>query len=183
MSTKKASQQKKSKKEETLPYAHEKSDIAAAIRTCRAIINLDLFKLHSDRTVQKALFTELVIHLNDLLQKSADAGNRISFNDEIDPALDMDVTDLVNKIRICCCHLSTPQSLNQGGKFSWNLSYNNVPESVLNGQPSTSPTIDVSINYGVYFVHYERHMLRAFKQAEHYFLEVQKDPEVLRSIY
>lgn len=180
MSTKKVAQQKKSKQEERLPYAYEALDIAVAIKTCREIIGMNIFRFDMNRVVRKALFTELIINLNDLLQKASDAGARVNFRNEIDPALDLDVTDLINKIRICSCHLSTPQSLHQGGKSLFNLHYNNASNEMLTGQNGDVPVTDVSVNFGVYFVHYEHHILPAFKAAEHFFMEVQKDPFILR---
>jgi hypothetical protein len=179
MSTKKDSRSAKKNEKPSTPYGFTDSDIAAAIRTCREILALDIMRLSFRGVTQKALFTELIIHLNDLVQKAADAGHRIVFKDDINPALGLDVTDLINKVRICCCHLSTPQRLAQGAKLSWNLDYHNVSEQVLNGEENTTATTDVYINFGVYMLHFERHVVRAFREAETFFLDVQKKPEIL----
>jgi hypothetical protein len=180
MSTKKDSRSSKKNEKAPTPYGYTDADIASAIKACREILALDIMRLSFRGITQKALFTELIINLNDLVQKAADAGHRIAFRDDIDPALALDVTDLINKVRICCCHLSTPQRLAHGAKLSWNLSYHNVSEQVLNGQESTIPTTDVHINFGIYMLHFERHVVRAFREAETFFVDVQKKPEILR---
>ncbi|MBK8035141.1 MAG: hypothetical protein IPK17_37685 [Chloroflexi bacterium] len=71
-------------------------------------------------------FTELIICLNDLLQKCRKADVPVRFDVDVDPTADLDsITNLVNRIRNAVCHITneTHQVENSEMIFSFNVIY------------------------------------------------------------
>ncbi|MYN06568.1 hypothetical protein [Pseudoduganella aquatica] len=112
----------------------------------------------------EAAITLLAINLNDALQKASTDGKRITFSDNIDAEAKVaDVTELISKFRNAACHIFSPLTKVDGGKFRF---------IVIGGKAIGAISIsswdfgsdfedDVAIYFGRFRVYLVRHIQRA----------------------
>jgi hypothetical protein len=128
-------------------------------------------------------FIELVIRLNEALQKVKKDGKEIRFNDDIPQNEgEVNITDLINKIRHSVCHLGSGNIILQGDKSAENA----VSFSVLFGKATVIRTPheslgskyedDVMFIFGSYQLYLKRHIHRAFLEALDVSREMSKNP-------
>ncbi|UOK70157.1 hypothetical protein [Ancylobacter polymorphus] len=111
------------------------------------------------------LITFILIHLNDVLQKASKLGRRITFKDDV--GRHKDVTELIRVARNACCHISSPEHLIDGNKFTFNLIAGICPDAiVIDGRSfGCEYNDDAAIYYGATRVYLKRHIVRAINEV------------------
>ncbi|WP_343661113.1 hypothetical protein [Ralstonia sp.] len=142
------------------------ADIGYLLSRCMSIFNLGALNVEEARSVlYEASVTQLLIWLNDLLQRADDDGKRIKFTDDIAPAIG-DVTDLISKLRNAACHIRSKNS---------DVALNTVRFCVVHGKRPKSMVIrdvvlgcdyedDSAVFFGQYRLYMRRHALRAVEE-------------------
>ena len=134
---------------------------------------------------RQAALTEILVCLNDLLQKARDLNTPVTFIDGIPPEVTLkngkpiDITDYVNMIRNAVCHVSSGTHILVHSKVyklksSYNIIYGNKGSAVVtsDGESLFQPLYadDFCFNFGRLLLYYNRHILRAFNEAKWKFL-------------
>ncbi|AVF41535.1 hypothetical protein AL486_18910 [Pandoraea apista] len=154
---------------EELQRWQERNAIESSIRECEGLFETGIF---GPEGAQTPLFKSAVIHLlivmNDLVQKAAAAGKRITFTDDIAPADDInDVTTLINKCRNAACHIPSKEKAFEGNTFDFNVFVGRVPSAiVINGTTfGCDYDDDIAVQFGSRRLYLRRHVIRAFHEA------------------
>jgi hypothetical protein len=116
----------------------------------------------------KSAITELLIYINDMLQKADAMGLRVTSNAHLpDWTSVQDVTELVVRCRDAACHVSAGQEFFERNKFSFALVVGLVPEAVkIDGQPRGSDfEDDIALFFGGYRLYLRRNLLDAYTLA------------------
>lgn len=147
------------------------SEILIDIRRCEKILKTNIFASeNAGHPLKQSAFTELMICLNDLLQKSKKSGLPVKFTDAVDITSDVtNVTDLVASIRGAVCHITskTHQLSDEGGKFTFNVSYGATTLALIGDvQIKSEFNDDVCFFFGKRRIYLNRHIIRAFKEAK-----------------
>ena len=144
-----------------------KSQIGSNISDTEGLLGTGVFIANILRPFQEPVFVSIILKLNDLLQKLNQLGKRISFNDDM---VDMDITDLVNKIRNAICHLDSPENMldkESRIKFVFNVAVGKV--NIINTGKTTINSDyddDIAFFYGDYRIYLKRHIVRILKEAK-----------------
>ncbi|CAN5433607.1 hypothetical protein BH18ACI1_BH18ACI1_08280 [soil metagenome] len=151
-------------------------DIESDIQRIEAVITTPIFALENhEHPLRQAAFTELIICLNDLLQKSKSLGVPVTFNDDVVITKDVsDITDAVNKLRNAICHISSPLNLLINTKDSkikpvFGILYGKVQAVfVIAGEEMMSSDYedDLCFTYGNLKLYLRRHIFRAFDEVK-----------------
>ena len=147
-------------------------DIDDDIHRIETVLATNIFEpQNSNQPLLTAAITEVIICLNDFLQKLKDFGFPVTFTDDV-PIIDdiEDITDLTNKIRNALVHISSKTHfLNEHVKTGRNVIYyqkttNNI---VLGGTPLVCDyDDDVCFFFGKIKIYLHRHILRALAEAK-----------------
>lgn len=127
----------------------------------------------------RAAFTELMVCLNDLLQKAKNLGVPVTFTDGIPPNVTrkdgkpVDVSDLVSMIRNAVCHISSGTGyLIKNEERQLKSTFNVIAGKqnsfiVIPGQPriETLYEDDFSFNFGILNLYFGHHIIRSFVEA------------------
>lgn len=120
--------------------------------------------------MKQSAFTELIICLHDLLQKCRKSGVPVEFTEAVDITSDVaNVADLVASIRGAVCHITskTHQLHDEGGKFTFNVSYGATTLAVIGDTEIKSEfNDDVCFFFGKRRIYLNRHIIRAFEEAK-----------------
>jgi len=145
-------------------------EIQVDILRLETILNCGIFNQEQfSHPLRQSAFTELMICLNDLLQKSKNEGLRIAFTDNVDITPDIsDITDLVNTIRNAVCHIHSPSHmLTDTIKFTFNTAYGKGAVAKINDIVITSDfPDDIAFFFGKERIYMKRHIHRAFLEAK-----------------
>ena len=158
------------------------SDIQSDIERIERILGTYIFYLENRKhPLRFAAFTELMVCLNDLLQKAKDLGVPVSFDDDVQQNIKTkggatpNITDLVNALRNAICHISSPLNLipNEIGatiKQVFFVGYGKFePVFYVRDKPvgqSSKYEDEITIAYGDIQIYYFRHIHRAYKEAK-----------------
>lgn len=83
-------------------------EIVCSLRRLQPLIESRILWETPNNLFRESVYIEVLIRLNDLLQKSRILGKRISFTDDIKVGGEVsDITDLVRVFRDCVCHMDT----------------------------------------------------------------------------
>ncbi|ROH89119.1 hypothetical protein ED208_11965 [Stagnimonas aquatica] len=116
----------------------------------------------------KSAITELLIYINDMLQKADAMGLRITLADHLPAWTSVpDVTELVARCRDAACHVSAGQEFFERNKFSFALVVGLVPEAVkIDGTLRGSDfEDDIALFFGGYRLYLRRNLLDAYTLA------------------
>lgn len=145
-----------------------KSQIEADFRRINELINTGIFGIQVLKVFQESVFTEIIIKLNDLLQKFNVLGKRIAFTDDV--AEGKDVTDLVSNIRNAVCHMESGEHKLKGEqqiKFTFNIAYGKVNLMSIGEKKLTSDyKDDICFFFGENKIYLKRHIVRCIQESE-----------------
>lgn len=149
------------------------SEIKSDIKRIKATLESNIFAPeNSGHPLLEASFTELIVCLNDLLQKAKDLGVPVTFSDDI-VKMDKvnDITDTVSKIRNAVCHISSPlrfhtKTEQQMINISFVVLYGKVSFAKIDEIEIRSDFADdVCFMYGAFKLYLNRHIIRAYVEA------------------
>lgn len=146
-------------------------EISTDERRITTILKTDIFdKTNEHHPLLASAITEVMICLNDLLQKCAAVGARIEFKDEVDVTVGIaDVTDLVRIVRNTVCHIASPNHrlVEPDIRFTFNAVYQRKQYYHLGKLVMASDyDDDVCFFFGTLRIYLRRHIIRAFRDAE-----------------
>lgn len=116
----------------------------------------------------KSAITELLIYINDMLQKADAMGLRVTLAEHLpDWTSVRDVTELVARCRDAACHVSSGQEFFERNKFSFALVVGLVPEAVqIDGaHRGCDFEDDIAVFFGSYRLYLRRNLLDAYTLA------------------
>ena len=159
----------------TDPKSYHQSDIQACISSIDELLKAGIFSPQGLRSpFLRPSITQILIDLNDVLQKASSMGKRISFIDDVFPNDgSQDVTTLINNCRNACCHISSGKHLFENNKFTFMVMIGKHENGVvINGQSlGCQYEDDVAIFWGNIRLYLKRNLLRAFQEAQAIFPE------------
>lgn len=127
---------------------------------------------NSRHPLLRAAFTEIMIFLNDLLQKAKDFNIRITFNEDMTLIGKVnDITDTVNTIRNAVCHIPSKTHLfddTNNIRATFNVAYGyQLNFMSINGVKIGSDySDDVCFWFGKFKIYIYRHIHRAKEEAK-----------------
>lgn len=116
----------------------------------------------------ESVVTQVLVCLNDVLQKLSQANQRITFTDDIpqngEPG--RDVTWLINLCRNCACHIEKDENRVDASLQLFNVVGGGNDQIIVNGARLGCDYLDeIAIYWGRFRLLLNRHMLRAFDEA------------------
>lgn len=144
---------------------------------CRSIYEIEsilqtgiLSAAGSGHPLFKPALVNVLICLNDLLQRAKQADKRVSFDDDVSYVFGepKDVTTLINNFRNAVCHMPTRSTVVEGNWAAWNIAVGPVVGIVefANRTIGACPYPgEVVVNMGSLDIFLERHVLRAYSEA------------------
>lgn len=129
---------------------------------CQVIYNTKI--LHTNEVLTQAALIEVLVRLNFILQSLADAGERVTFTDDVGKG--EDITTLVNNIRNAACHSHGSLTKFAGATLIYNRIAGYVPNAIrINGTTiGCNYADDIAFNYGDRIIYLERHIARLLKE-------------------
>lgn len=103
----------------------------------------------ANQTFAHCAFTQLMVHLRDLLIKADREGLRL---DHKQPRTALDVTDIVVKLRDAACHIESKDNFSGKSRFAF------CCETLANG--------DIVYSYGTYAMAYRGAILTTFSEVQ-----------------
>ncbi len=145
-------------------------DIDNGIRRIEAVLATDIFtQKHDKHPLATAAITEVMICLNDLLQKTKKFGFPVTFTEDVVIVGTVkDITDLVNDVRNTLCHIpSKTRFLEENLKVGKVVLYGKVRGLTLGTTPISSDYADdVCFIFGKVKIYLFRHIYRALIEAK-----------------
>lgn len=151
-----------------------KTQIESNISRVDTLLNTGIFNTPVLFVFRESVFTEIIIRLNDLLQKLNQLGKRISFSDDIEVSKDVedvkDITDLISKLRNSVCHMESGEHLldkKRKIRVSFCVAYGKCKAISTNGKEVKSDyEDDICFFFGEHKIYLKRHIVRVLKEAE-----------------
>ena len=153
----------------------KKQELLFEIQRCKELLNSNVLTITESIFTQSA-FIEILIRLNDVLQKLNTNNSRITWNDDVktDEGIN-DITDLVNKLRNAACHIDSGENYTGNGtiKFVFNRISGKIPNAVQLGNIILGNEYrdDIAFYYGDKRIYLRRHVERLLKELP---LEISK---------
>jgi len=157
------------------------TDIVHSMNLCVGISASGIFNgQFLGSPLYQAAITSILIHLNDLLQKAAAEGHRVTDRSDVPDGID-DVTALINKARNAACHIGSAEHNIPDGKFTWNFFYGRIGDIArYNGHIFRSEYADdVAIFIGMMRVYLRRHIFESLRQCSIYFAKRMNRPDLV----
>ena len=142
-----------------------KSQIVSDSNRVAELIDTGVFSASVLRIFQESVFTEVIIKLNDLLQKLNLLKERISFKDDVDLGY---ITDLVSRIRNAVCHMESGEHKlkDQQIKFTFNIAYGKCNlMSVGEKRLTSNYQDDICFFFGENKIYLKRHIVRCIQES------------------
>jgi len=159
-----------------------KSNLENDLQRISELINSGVFNVQILRIFQESVFTEIMIKLNDLLQKLNQLNSRIDFKDDVTNA--SDITELVSNIRNAVCHMESGEHLLDKEKqirFTFNIAYGKVNLISVGDKSLTSDyEDDICFFYGEKKIYIKRHIIRCLDESKKKIIELYSDEEKLK---
>jgi len=146
-----------------------KTQLQQNLKRIAELINSGVFSANILSPISASVFTELMISLNDVLQKIDDLGHRINFQEDISEG---DVTDLVCSVRNAVCHEDSGERfLNRTKSSTVKISFSIVvgkgTSGVINERELKSDyDDDIAFFFGEHRIYLKRHIIRSFQKAQ-----------------
>lgn len=145
-----------------------KSQIESDFNRVKELINSGVFNASVLRIFHESVFTELMIKLDDLLQKFNKLNQRIDFKDDISG--DRDITDLVNSIRNAVCHMDSGEHILDSEsqiKFTFNIAFGKgILISIGDRKLVSDYEDDVCFFFGENKIYFRRHIIKCIQESE-----------------
>jgi len=146
-----------------------KSQISSNIQNVINLINTGVFVADIVKVFREPVFISIILKLDDLLQKFDKLNCRIDFIEDIS-VKDLDITDLVNKIRNTAFHLSSPENMldkKSQIKFVFNMINDKAPNAISIDGVSYGADYedDIAFFYGEYRIYLKRHIIRLLQES------------------
>lgn len=145
-----------------------KTQIESDLSRLIILVNTGVFNAEVLRVFQESVFTEIIIKLNDLLQKLRTLGKRLDFKEDVEKA--NDITDLISNIRNAVCHMDSDEHmLDTEGKikFSFNIAYGKGNLLSLGARELTADyKDDICFFFGENKVYLKRHIIRCIEETK-----------------
>jgi hypothetical protein len=160
----------------------QRMDIESDVRRIENVLSADIFRPeHFRHPLRSAAFTELIICLNDLLQKAKDLGEPVTFRDDIPSTItrkdgnSVDITDFVAMVRNAVCHVSSGthfliKTEQYKIKSSYDIIFGKRELFELGDGQVLGQTLyddDFCFNFGKLQLYFHRHIIRSFEEARH----------------
>lgn len=157
------------------------ADIRSDISRIKTVLDTKIFEREfRQNPLLRAAFTELIVCLNDLLQKAKAMGVPVTFNDEIPRSVNAksttqpNITDFVSVVRNIICHVPSKNAFAvetelQALKNPFSIvDPPEIPSAVINGIPLFEPKYhdDFCFTVGQFMLYYNHHILRALREAK-----------------
>ncbi len=157
-----------------------KMDIESDISRIENILTSGIFDVENSRhPLKNAAFIELMVCLNDLLQKAKDLNVPVAFTDDIPSEItrkdgnSINITDFVSMVRNAVCHIPSGthfliESEEHQIKSTFIIIRGKVDSLImLGGEPLIQSLYedDFCFNFGKLVLYYKRHILRSFVEA------------------
>jgi hypothetical protein len=140
------------------------------------LVNSGVFHNASLELLRESVFTEIMIHLNDLLQGLKNS-HRVNFKDDIPD--DHDITDLINSVRNAVCHIQSGER-KADKKNNIILSFCIVdglcPNAInIHGiELGCDYSDDMAFLYGTHRVYWKRHIIRVIEEIQKIYIQEEK---------
>jgi len=147
-----------------------KSDIETTIRRVEELRVSGILSGEGSRSpFFQSVLIELLICVNDLLQKAKALGVRVTdkrFLPDIEGV--NDVTDLVNCCRNAACHISSGLKLFESNKFSFCMFFGYCPNAIVMNDVAIGCDFDddAALLFGGYKLYLRRHLMAAHEAAK-----------------
>lgn len=145
-----------------------KRDLLFEIQRCVELYNSKVFCQLSIFT--QSAFIEILIRLNDVLQKLKNHGNKINWTDDVNVDQKIkDIADLVNSLRNAACHIDSPENYvkNSNIKFVFNTFVGRCSNTVKIGENislGNKYQDDTAFYYGDKRIYLVRHIKRLLEE-------------------
>jgi hypothetical protein len=151
---------------------HTRVQITDSIERINKVLQTGIFNSAGEISpLQEAAFTEIILCLNDLLQKSKTLATKISFQEDLSVVNDkiVDITDTISVVRNAICHIPS-KSLVLNNISSTRFNFLAAGRAKL-GFPGGSfieaeYADDVCFYVGPYRLYLDRHIIRAFNEVQ-----------------
>ena len=144
-----------------------KTQIESDLSRLIILVNTGVFDTEVLGVFQESVFTEIMIKLNDLLQKLKTLGKRLDFKEDVENA--SDITDLISNIRNAVCHMNSDEHmLDTEGKikFSFNIAHGKRSLLSLGARKLiTNYEDDICFFFGENKIYFNRHIVRCLKEV------------------
>jgi hypothetical protein len=144
-------------------------EVSRAKRMCKDIFDCGIFSPgNSEHPLFEAAITQLLIGLNDLLQKAKRDGKRVALIDHVQITEGRaDVTDLIRDCRNAACHISTGLHNLGTNKFTFNTISGKRPNAFRIGNLTLGCEFedDIAAYWGESRLYLKRNALVAFQAA------------------
>lgn len=143
-------------------------DIQDDVYRIESVIATNIFAPeNSSHPLISACITEILVCLNDLLQKCKDCGGRITFTDDLilTPKV-KDITDTMAMLRNAVCHITSKTHFVNTNKFTGNIIYGTGNMKLNEFIFESKYCDDVCFNFGEFSLFLVRHILRAVFEAK-----------------
>ncbi len=150
--------------------AVHKLDCKADIDRVEALLKTGIFSSkRADDPLHQAAFTEIMIHLRDLLVKAETYGVRVIFTEYLDLGPDQtDVTDVICAVRDCCCQTDTDDHRLSGDHASYDCIVGIGTLTKDDGVELESEyQDDIAYFYGGHRLYLRRNMLKSFERVKY----------------
>ncbi|WP_213761749.1 hypothetical protein [Caballeronia sp. dw_19] len=144
----------------------EMSEVGYLLQKCFDLFKCGIFENVKQSPLLEPAVTQLLIWMNDLLQRADDRGSRITFADEMVPDTG-DITDLISKMRNAACHMKSKNTVLDFGSIRFGVLFGRVPNAIqYNNEIALSSDYedDVAVYFGKYRVYLRRQAYRALNE-------------------
>ncbi|MFA7286736.1 MAG: hypothetical protein WC052_03705 [Patescibacteria group bacterium] len=153
-----------------------KDQLRSDMETIKGLLSTGVFSAPILQPFQESSFVSIALKLHDLLQKLSALGHRIRFSDDISQD-DVDITDLVSKIRNAICHLNSPENLLDKKtqlKFVFTMIVGkgnaiSIGDKIM---ASSEYADDIAFYYGAHRLYLKRHLVRAINEAQETYVKL-----------
>ncbi len=148
----------------------DKHDIETDLNRIEDVFATGIFTPNkfSENPFLSAAITEVLICLNDLLQKSKDVGLPVTFTDDVRTIGGVkDITVLVNKVRNVRCHIgSKSQIINGTDKIGMAIIPGEKSMKIGDVEMKSDYDNDLLFVFGEFSIYLHRHIVRAYQEVK-----------------
>ena len=151
------------------PADYGDRDAQTSLMTVKKIFESSIFNpIDSHSPYFQPCITQVLIELNDVLQKAAKKNLRVDFIDDIPQATNAkDITDLINDCRNASCHVPSGTRIFENNKFTFCVISGYNPQAMMINETALGCDYhdDIAIFWGNTRLYLVRHLFRAFHEA------------------
>ena len=164
----------------TAENIHWNHEVEMGVRHINDILLTNILTIKSISPLVQSAFVDLIICLNDLMQKARLIGLRITFSDDVVIENGIaDITDLIVVIRGAACHIPSESRkvATTNHIFVFNRGHGITNVATIDTIDLISEYADdIAFFYGHHRIYYKRHLLRAFNECKAILLPLTGNP-------